>query len=131
MTYVILRHSKLCKLNYKQLKNMNMPKKPTNQDSTIFVLDNIIFDAPNDRFIEDKHEVHLTKTEYFILRYFFEHPEKLITREKLINHIYSKHDNPQSNVIERHIRSIRSKFTSDPIRTVRGLGYRLNKEPNI
>lgn len=102
-----------------------------NQSNQPIVLDSIIFDVSNDRFIEDKHEVQLTKTEYYILQYFFENSEKLITRESLIKEVYNGRVNPQSNVIERHIRSIRSKFRFNPIRTIRGLGYRLNKAPSI
>lgn len=85
----------------------------------------IELDVANEQFLENGKSINLTVTEYKVLRYFFNHPGKLISRTSLIRAIYDIAENPYSNVIERHIKSIRKKCTYDPIQTVRGLGYRL------
>ncbi|MGL4759071.1 MAG: response regulator transcription factor [Patescibacteria group bacterium] len=85
----------------------------------------ITYDNQNQSFIEDQKVVSLTSSEFKILLYFFEHPTKLISRSQLSNAIYNGEFDPSSNTIERHIKSIRSKFIYDPILTIRGSGYRL------
>lgn len=69
--------------------------------------------------------IDLTETEYKIIRYFFDNPNRIINKTSLIRALWENQANPFSNVIERHIKSIRKKLPYDPITTHRGLGYRL------
>jgi two-component system, OmpR family, response regulator ArlR len=94
-------------------------------NSNISKLESIEYDQVNQCFLENKNIVHLTSTEFTILKYFFDHPYKLITRSQLINDIYDQEYDCNSNIIERHIKAIRSKLNYDPILTIRGSGYRL------
>ncbi len=96
-----------------------------------FKVGEIELDRLNQRFLEKGEPVDLTATEYKILKYFFDHPSRMISRTSLIRAIYDQSANPYSNVIERHIKSIRQKFTYDPITTTRGLGYRLRTSKTI
>ena len=91
----------------------------------------IKYDKVNQQFSENDRLIDLTATEHNILKYFFERPNRLITRTSLVRALYDQAHNPFSNVIERHIRSIRQKFSYDPIQTTRGLGYRLNTNQTI
>jgi DNA-binding response OmpR family regulator len=95
-----------------------------------FVVGNIIFDPHSQQFVEKKHAVKLSPREFAVLKYFFEHPTKLVTRAHLIGTLYGDED-PDSNVIERHIHALRNKFDYDPIITVRGVGYRLNATKTV
>jgi DNA-binding response OmpR family regulator len=91
----------------------------------------IEFDRTNQIFLEDSIPVNLTATEYNILKYFFDHPNALITRTSLLLSVYQDSKETFSNVIERHIKSIRQKFNYDPISTIRGLGYRLRSSSSV
>lgn len=101
----------------------NLLKRSSNKDIKINIP--IEFDSSNNTFTEQGIIVNLTTTEFKVLKYFFEHPKKLITRSQLSSAIYTGDFDPNSNTIERHIKSIRSKFNYDPIITIRGSGYRL------
>jgi len=92
---------------------------------TDYTVGNIFFDTSTQQFMEKKRSVHLSPREFALLKYFFDRPTKLVTRGHLISSVYGDND-PDSNVIERHIHSLRTKFDYDPIITVRGVGYRLN-----
>jgi DNA-binding response OmpR family regulator len=81
------------------------------------------------RFTEYGKDLNLTDTEYQLLLHFYLHSSKIITRDNLINTVYSRQIVPDSNVIDRHISSIRKKCTNDPIQTIRGSGYRLRSSP--
>ena len=91
----------------------------------------ISLDRINQIFMENGQSVNLTATEYNILKYFYNRPGRLITRTSLLRSVYEDAKDPFSNVIERHIKSIRQKFEYDPITTIRGLGYRLNTSSAI
>jgi DNA-binding response OmpR family regulator len=86
----------------------------------------IILDRNNKQFSEKSSPVLLTKTEFKVLSYFFDHPSRLLTKDILIDALYSLDNSPDSNVIERHIKEIRKKIKYDIITTVHGMGYRLN-----
>jgi DNA-binding response OmpR family regulator len=76
-------------------------------------------------FTENDKDIPLTTTETTILKYFFDHPHTIISASQLIRGVYDHAANPYSNVVARHIKSIRKKLHYDPIETIRGLGYRL------
>ena len=71
----------------------------------------------------------LTAREYALLEYFMRNPNRLITREMVIQNLWSYDKTITSNVVDVYIRRIRRKL-DDPhevklIETIRGAGYRL------
>jgi DNA-binding response OmpR family regulator len=71
----------------------------------------------------------LTAREYSLLEYFMRNPNRLITREMVIQNLWSYDKTITSNVVDVYIRRIRRKL-DDPhevklIETIRGAGYRL------
>jgi DNA-binding response OmpR family regulator len=99
---------------------INRPEEPN-----LSQINSIVFDRDNKTFIENNKVINLTKSEFEILRYFFNNSKRIITRQELINYLYKNQSEPQSNVIERHIKSIRSKLNTNPFVTMRSVGYRL------
>ena len=72
----------------------------------------------------------LTSYEYRVLEYLMMHPDELISKAVLTEHIYAQDFERDSNTIEVFIGRLRKKLDPDnslkPIETVRGMGYRLN-----
>jgi DNA-binding response OmpR family regulator len=85
----------------------------------------IRYDRSAQTFTENNTDIPLTSTETKILSYFFDHPHAIISPTQLVRALYDHGENPYSNVVARHIKSIRSKLNYDPIKTIRSLGYRL------
>jgi two-component system response regulator QseB len=71
--------------------------------------------------------IYLPRREYALLRKFLENPEKVLSRETLMQAIYSWDDEVDSNTLEVHIHNLRKKMDSYYIRTIRGIGYILKK----
>ena len=75
--------------------------------------------------------VSLTRKEFAILEYFLRNPQKLITQEELIDHIYDRNANVFSNSIRVHLHSLRKKLQAElgwnPIATKIGQGYYLDE----
>lgn len=70
--------------------------------------------------------VNLTAKEYQILYKLMQHPERVVTREQLEESLYAWGDEIESNAVEVFIYQIRKKIGSTMIKTIRGLGYRMN-----
>lgn len=75
-------------------------------------------------------EIELTTYEYKVLEYLAMHPEAVVTKTDLSEHIYEEDADRDSNVIEVFIGRLRRKIDPDgelkPIETLRGRGYRFN-----
>ncbi len=78
-------------------------------------------------------EIALPNKEFRILEYLMRHPNRVLTRTMIAEHVWD-YDFPNvTNVIDVHIRSLRRRL-DDPypgrlIQTVRGAGYRLGGQP--
>jgi two-component system response regulator PhoP len=74
----------------------------------------------------------LTSFEYKLLAYFALHPDRVLSKQQLNEHLYEEDADPDSNVIEVILGRLRRKIDPDgtwkPIETLRGRGYRLNGE---
>lgn len=72
-------------------------------------------------------EIHLTTTEFGILRTLLGYPGKVYTRDELMNGAYPDQNYVSDRTIDSHVRHVRSKFGAENqvIETVHGLGYRL------
>jgi two-component system OmpR family response regulator len=77
------------------------------------------------RFSFDGVPLQLTAQEFRILSYLIHHAGKLVSRSELIEHVYDRHFDNDSNVLEVLIGRIRRKLGADLIHTVRGQGYRM------
>ncbi|MDA5195108.1 response regulator transcription factor [Govanella unica] len=71
--------------------------------------------------------IKLTAQEYRLLAYLMHHPDKVVSRTELTEHIYDQDFDRDSNTIEVFVNRIRKKLPVDIIRTVRGLGYRIEE----
>lgn len=73
--------------------------------------------------------VPLTATEFMLLLALFRHPNKVFTRDELMDHAYDANITVSDRTIDSHIRRIRGKFAAcganDVIATNHGIGYKL------
>ena len=89
----------------------------------------ITVDLTAQRVYLDGEEVDLTTYEYKVLNYLVMHPDEVVSKTVLSEHIYEEDADRDSNVIEVFIGRLRRKLDPDgtlnPIETLRGRGYRL------
>ena len=79
-------------------------------------------------FINANEPIELTGTEFRLLRYFMLHPDKILTKTRLVEHIYDQDFDKDSNVIEVYVRHLRKKIGIERIVTKRGQGYVFTEE---
>ncbi|SCZ49935.1 response regulator transcription factor [Thiohalomonas denitrificans] len=72
---------------------------------------------------EEGYSHELTGTEFRLLRYFMLHPNKVLSKLRLSDHVYEYDDDRDSNVIEVYVNRLRRKLGKEHIETRRGQGY--------
>ena len=83
---------------------------------------------PQTLIVTYQHQtVPLSRRELALLQEFMSHPGRVFTRDTLTRLIYGWEEDVESNAIEVHIHHLRRKLFSDAIRTVRGIGYVMDK----
>lgn len=73
--------------------------------------------------IADGRALDLTATEFRLLRYFMSNPGKVLSKARLIDHVYDQCFDRDSNLIEVYVRRLREKLGAERIQTQRGQGY--------
>ena len=69
-------------------------------------------------------KIELTAAEFRLLRYFMLHPQQLLSKGHLAEHLYDGETERDSNVLEVHVNRLRGKLGREVIETKRGQGYR-------
>ena len=93
----------------------------------------LVLDTATRKVSRAEDELELTTKEYAILEYLMRHPNQVLTRTMIAEHVWNYDFDNASNVIDVHIRNLRRKiddpFATKLIRTVRGAGYRISARP--
>ena len=79
----------------------------------------------SDRSTED-----LTSREFALAELLFRHAGQVLSREQILSHVWGFDHDPGSNVVDVYVGYLRRKLPSGAIETVRGVGYRLTREPD-
>lgn len=66
----------------------------------------------------------LTKTEFALARLFLSHPNRVFSKDTLMQRLGDQHHERDSNLIEVYIRKLRQYMGKTAIETLRGQGYR-------
>ena len=81
------------------------------------------------RVFRGEDEVELTHTEFDLLAFLASNAGKVLSREKILNHVWGYEYPIETRVIDVHVRNLRRKIETDPshpffILAVPGIGYR-------
>ena len=71
--------------------------------------------------------INLPRKEFLLLHELIAQPGRVLTRDRLQQALYGWDEEVESNALEVHIHHLRKKFFSELIRTVRGVGYLVDK----
>lgn len=86
----------------------------------------IEIDPSTRRVSQAGQEVHLTPTEFDLLRALTEAGGAVLSRDQLLAMVWGYRDGSGARTVDSHIRSVRAKLSIDVIRTVHGVGYALD-----
>jgi DNA-binding response OmpR family regulator len=104
-------------------------RAPSQHKSSVLEAADITMDLRTRRVHRDGQEVTFTAREFEVLEYLMRHPDQVLSREQILNAVWGFDFDPGTKVLEVYIGYLRRKLggaaPSDPIETVRNVGYRL------
>ena len=90
---------------------------------------NLMLDLEAYRAYIENDAVDLTPREFEILRELLTHQGKILTRQNLLQMLWKYEFFGDERIIDTHIKNLRKKLDrADYIETIRGVGYRIDKE---
>ena len=103
-------------------------RRAAGQASPEISIQGLTLNSASSKVTVDGMPIKLTAQEYKLLSYMMHHPNKVISRTELTEHIYDQDFDRDSNTIEVFVTRVRKKIGIDIIKTIRGLGYQLVAE---
>lgn len=101
------------------------------ENLSTFEMDGLKIDFLGHRvFVNDK-EISFSALEFKLLSYFVRNPDRVLSRERILNNVWGVDTFVTDRVVDSHIRSIRKKLGpyKDQIESIYGEGYRFNPVP--
>lgn len=89
---------------------------------------NVVLDPASHSVTVDDAPVKFPRREFSLLQKLLENQGQVLSREQLMQSIYGWDEDVDSNALEVHIHNLRKKLNADYIRTIRGVGYMIEKD---
>lgn len=97
-------------------------------ENTVIHYKEISLDTDSFTVLVSGESVSLTTREFEILKLFLENQGRVFTRDNLLNTIWGYDYFGDAKIVNTHIKNIRRKLGVDYIETIRGMGYKIEKE---
>lgn len=97
--------------------------------TTVAHVGGAVVDFERHTVLRDGVDLHLTKLEFDLLRYFLDNPERVLSREELQQEVWKLRDYPNRRMVDNFIMRLRRHFETSPQNpeifvSVRGAGYK-------
>lgn len=97
-------------------------------------LGELVLNVASQRVMIDENSIDLGPTEYRLLHFFMSNPERVYTREHILNRVWGREVYIDERTVDVHIRRLRKVLAPHGfdvcIQTVRGSGYRFSTQAN-
>ena len=100
------------------------------QEDKTLTIGSISLDVQNYTVKKDNKVIHLTLKEFELFALLMKNPNRVFTRQELLNQVWGEHFVGETRTVDVHIGTLRTKLgdASHLIKTIRGVGYRLEEE---
>ena len=99
-----------------------------NQNQSMLTYKELSMDIDGFHVYHRGKEVILTNKEFALLKLMLENQGKVFTRQMLLDRLWADDLEVEDRIVDSHIKNIRKKLDVDYIKTIRGVGYRIDKE---
>ncbi|MFK5913027.1 MAG: phosphate regulon transcriptional regulator PhoB [Woeseiaceae bacterium] len=114
-----------------RIKSLLRRSKPENVQDIIRI-NNLMLDTGSYRVEGNGQTIDLGPTEFKLLRFFMENPDRVFSREQVLNNVWGDNVYVEERTVDVHIRRLRKALETtshqEMIQTVRGAGYRLSNK---
>jgi two-component system response regulator QseB len=102
-------------------------RRSFNRPEPVLEYRGILLDPVNQQVSYQGTPINLPRKEFVLLHELLAQPGRVLTRDRLQQVLYGWDEDVESNALEVHIHHLRKKFFPELIRTVRGVGYLVDK----
>ena len=102
--------------------------EPATSESLVIRYKALVLDADSFSVQVNGSPVSLTTREFYLLKFLLENQGRVFTRDNLLDRIWDYDYVGDEKIINTHIKNIRKKLGVDYIETIRGVGYKIEKE---
>ncbi|AHG21395.1 transcriptional regulator PhoB [Chania multitudinisentens RB-25] len=96
----------------------------------VIEMQGLSLDPASHRVMANEQALDMGPTEFKLLHFFMTHPERVYSREQLLNHVWGTNVYVEDRTVDVHIRRLRKALESTGhdkmVQTVRGTGYRFS-----
>jgi heavy metal response regulator len=107
-------------------------RRPPLQAGNLFRMGGLEMDVAQREVRRDGQRIELSPREFALLEMLFRHPNQVLTRTQIIEHVWNFNFFSDTNVVDVYIGYLRRKIDQGAalplIHTVRGVGYRLSED---
>ena len=89
---------------------------------------NLVLDLDSYTAIMGENTYELTQREFEVLRELLTHQGRVMTRQNLLDKLWRYDFYGDERIVDTHIKNLRKKLGIDFIQTIRGVGYKIDKE---
>jgi len=107
-----------------------LQRRATARTENNIIFGNIELNPVTHTIMMDKKIVNIPRREFALMQKLLENIGHVVTRETLAQTLYGWNEEIDSNTLEVHIHNLRSKFGKDIFKTIRGVGYMIEKTDN-
>ena len=107
-------------------------QRDTDAPHPVLSIDDVSMNTESKAVTVSGCEIPLTAKELSILELLMSNPDKMFSRERILNNVWGSNVDPLTNVVDVYIGRLRKKLGKDKtlfIETVRGMGYRVRSTP--
>ena len=105
---------------------------PSGGDASEIRVGLMVMDMKAHSLRRNEKVIELSRTEWELLEYLLRNPGRTLTRQNILDYVWSYENQVKPELVDVYISYLRQKLNqphlSDPIQTVRGVGYRLEPE---
>ena len=112
------------KILLKKISNIAKKIKSENNYSKILDFGSLKINREKYLVVNNKNEILLPRKEFELLFLLGSKPEKVFTREEIMNKVWGSLDIVGDRTIDVHIRKLREKIGEKHIKTIKGVGYK-------
>lgn len=102
-----------------------MERRLTTARTAEITVGNVTLDINHNSVVAGGEALELSRREFMLLKSLMENAGRVQTRNTLESRLYSWGEEVSSNALEVHIHHLRRKLGADFIKTVRGVGYKV------
>ncbi len=96
---------------------------PAEERQDLLAAADIALDRESRTVTKNGEPVSLTRREFDLLQFLLEHPNRVLTREQLLNQVWGYDYAGETNAVDVYVSFLRNKLGTAVVETVRGVGY--------